>query len=140
MDFPRERPNIPALTGLRGVAAAWVALFHLTVGVPILRHGDLGVDVFFILSGYVLTYVYAGKLANSAAYFGFIRARLARIYPLHLVTLCVLALMVVALPDLQSATPCRMSVGGSGPFSRPCSLFRTGDISCPRLGTRHPGR
>src|SRR6266567_7058688 len=116
MNFARARCNIPALTGLRGVAAAWVALFHLTVGVPILRYGDMGVDVFFILSGYVLTYVYAGKLTNAADYFGFIRARLARIYPLHLVTLCVLALMVVALPDFAERYPMPEQRWGFGPF------------------------
>ncbi len=116
MKFAHERRNIPALTGLRGVAAVWVALFHLTVGVPILWRGDLGVDVFFILSGYVLTHVYAGKLANAADYFGFIRARLARIYPLHLVTLCVLGLMVVALPGFAERYPIPDQRWGFGPF------------------------
>jgi peptidoglycan/LPS O-acetylase OafA/YrhL len=116
-----DRRNIPALTGLRGLAAIWVVLFHLTLGIPIIRHGYLGVDVFFMLSGYVLTHVYAGKLANAADYFGFIRARLARIYPLHLTTLCVLALMVVALPDFADRYPMQEERWGFTPFL--ASLF-----------------
>jgi len=121
MNFAHERRNIPALTGLRGVAAAWVMLFHMTIGIPIVRYGYLGVDAFFILSGYVLTYVYAGKLANVGDYFGFLRARLARIYPLHLATLCVLALMVVALPDFADRYPIPDERWGFGPFL--ASLF-----------------
>jgi peptidoglycan/LPS O-acetylase OafA/YrhL len=62
----KERPRtISGLTGLRGVAAVWVVLVHMTEGrsdIPIVQNGTLGVDVFFILSGFVLAYVYADKL------------------------------------------------------------------------------
>ncbi len=116
MNAPRERRNIPALTGLRGVAALWVVFFHLTVGIPLLQHGYLGVDVFFLLSGYVLAYVYAGKLADAADYVSFIRARVARIYPMHLTALCVLALMVVTLPGFAEHYPQPEQRWGFGPF------------------------
>ncbi len=64
---PEGRAYFPALTGLRGVAAGWVALFHLWMlaGAPKLRIGPidltplfgagfLGVDLFFVLSGFLL--------------------------------------------------------------------------------------
>ncbi len=64
---PAGRDYFPALTGLRGIAAGWVALFHLWMlaGAPKLRLGPLdltplfgagflGVDLFFVLSGFLL--------------------------------------------------------------------------------------
>ncbi len=64
----RELPSYaPALTGLRGVAAGWVLLFHLwqfmgtprlALGwldiTPLFARGHLGVDLFFVLSGYLI--------------------------------------------------------------------------------------
>jgi peptidoglycan/LPS O-acetylase OafA/YrhL len=94
--------TMPALTGLRGVAAIWVVLFHLFwPGVdPVTRAGYLGVDIFFILSGFVLTHVYFRKeeLLTRPGYLRFLLTRLARIYPLHLVTLIFLLVAIVALP------------------------------------------
>jgi peptidoglycan/LPS O-acetylase OafA/YrhL len=88
-----------ALTGIRGVAALWVVLFHLPLPLAsaelhALQHrGYLGVDLFFILSGFVLAYVYRAVLparidAREARRFYLIR--LARIYPLHFATLALL--------------------------------------------------
>ena len=56
------RIRIPSLTGIRGVAALIVLLFHipldavfnLNAGVVIIRNGYYGVDLFFILSGFIL--------------------------------------------------------------------------------------
>src|SRR5688500_3864296 len=59
------------IDGLRGIAALWVALFHLYSGGPnapvlasltpgildaALRHGYLGVEVFFVISGFVIAH------------------------------------------------------------------------------------
>ncbi len=58
------RRQLVSLTGIRGVAAIWVVFFHAysflgpLIGgpdraqVPIIRDGYLGVDLFFILSGF----------------------------------------------------------------------------------------
>ena len=57
--------NIPSLTGVRGIAALWVLAFHLQSfspqlgiaplgGLPLLGGGWAGVDLFFVLSGFVL--------------------------------------------------------------------------------------
>lgn len=92
---------IPALTGIRGAAALWVFLFHLplTASLPLIRDGFLGVDVFFVLSGFVLSLAYAGKPPSGLdGYWRFLVTRAARIWPLHAVALLVLACLVFALP------------------------------------------
>lgn len=97
-----SRTRLPSLTPLRGIAALVVLLHHLAgyflpgTGQVIAEHsqflvnGYLCVDFFFILSGFLLAHLYRDKLYGSArvrAYGAFIRARFARIYPLHLATL-----------------------------------------------------
>lgn len=73
------------LTPLRGIAALAVLLVH--AGVPF--HGYLGVDLFFILSGFVLMHAH-GAIEPRRGYWSFLQARLARIYPVHLVVLALL--------------------------------------------------
>ncbi|WP_119462285.1 acyltransferase family protein [Rhodospirillaceae bacterium SYSU D60014] len=93
--------DIHALTSLRGVAALSVATLHV--------HRDFGyswnfaghtlyiemaylwVDFFFILSGFVMSHVYAGDFTHGVTAKTarrFLAKRFARIYPLHLLTLC----------------------------------------------------
>ncbi len=102
-----SRPaSLPGLTGLRGVGAIWVMLFHFQQGinVPVLRRGYLGVDLFFVLSGFILSHVYGDSLARPdlASYLTFLKVRLARIYPVHLLTLLVLALVVIFVPHFTA--------------------------------------
>jgi peptidoglycan/LPS O-acetylase OafA/YrhL len=87
-------PDLRALTTLRFLAAAWVVLYtawpHMAVSfTPVaVAKGYLGVEVFFVLSGFILSHVYleaAGEKRYSHR--GFLWARIARVYPLHLVTL-----------------------------------------------------
>lgn len=103
----RDRQQyFPALTALRGIAALCVVLFHYSVGsFPNLHLTEttyfvgksyLFVDLFFALSGFILMHVYGRSFADgpSAATLGpFLRARLARLYPLHLVILGGLVLL-----------------------------------------------
>lgn len=83
------RPELRALTGLRGVAATVVALSHLSPSLPydlqlFFRWHNAAVDLFFCLSGFTLSYVYSRKTFDFASY---LTARFARIYPLYFVTL-----------------------------------------------------
>lgn len=95
-----RRGELLALTGLRGYAALWVLLFHLRHHlqplVPqtlyeVCVRGYLGVDLFFVLSGFVIAYRYGGRIPGRRSYAAYVLRRLGRIYPLHLVTFLILA-------------------------------------------------
>jgi peptidoglycan/LPS O-acetylase OafA/YrhL len=89
-----DAEHIRPLTALRFFAAMWVVLFHYwpalaIAGTPLaVAKGYLGVELFFILSGFILCHVYRTALEEGRfAYGDFLWARLARVYPLHLATL-----------------------------------------------------
>lgn len=94
--------RLHALTSLRFLAAAVVVLHHfLSEHVGVYTGASWRVPVghalsfFFVLSGFVLAYVYP-SLDGGRAVGRFFRARFARIWPLHIVTLL---LVIVLLPD-----------------------------------------
>ena len=117
----RATGNLPALTGLRGIAAVWVLLFHIfkfqTIRIPVIDQGYAGVDIFFLLSGFILSHVYmrSGPL-TAKEYFRFLGVRLARIYPLHLFTLCCFLILVVAFPDFAASYRKNPGALGVGAF------------------------
>lgn len=87
-----QRVPLPALTGLRFVAALLVVVHHfcrLPASVPlvgnVINSGLVGVNLFFILSGFILAYTYLtpdGQLRGSRRAFWI--ARVARVYPVYL--------------------------------------------------------
>lgn len=86
--------DIRPLTSLRFFAALWVVVYLLwpslaVEGMPALAaKGYLGVELFFVLSGFILSHVYLKAFGEKRfGYRGFLWARIARIYPLHLFTL-----------------------------------------------------
>jgi peptidoglycan/LPS O-acetylase OafA/YrhL len=96
--------NIRSLTSLRFFAAMWVVLFHFwpnltgTEVMPgLVGKGYLGVELFFVLSGFILSHVYRTQVEEGRfAYGGFLWSRLARVYPLHLATLAGLGAVALA--------------------------------------------
>lgn len=97
------RPELPALTGLRALAALWVVCWHASTYLPTLpfpiTRGWFGVDVFFVLSGFVISYVYWNDFAEQGGgrYGHFLGLRIARLWPAHVcVMLAVLALTVAS--------------------------------------------
>jgi len=97
---------IKPLTSLRFVFAVLVFLSHMWFfeDVPgisdihnyYFKEGFIGVSFFFILSGFVLSYSYKDKIqSGSIRFFQFWKARFARIYPLHFLTL------LIAIPLMQ---------------------------------------
>lgn len=102
-----EPKELRSLTGLRGVAALYVVLFHFgrqTFSSPkanFVAHGYLAVDLFFVLSGFVMAMNYVHMFDpgwSMGAYFKFLGRRIARVYPLYLAC-CVVsfALMVAGI-------------------------------------------
>jgi peptidoglycan/LPS O-acetylase OafA/YrhL len=95
--------NLKSLTALRFFAAMWVVLYHYwpnlnAAATPALvGKGYLGVELFFTLSGFILCHVYLASVADGGFRYGaFLWARLARVYPLHLVTLVAVGAMALA--------------------------------------------
>lgn len=101
--------RIRCLDGLRGIAAIAVMLFHFNIFflpqarlsdvVPSLGRAYLAVDLFFLLSGFVMAHVYGSRLASDwrAHWLDFARARFARIYPLFAFsTLTMVALVALS--------------------------------------------
>ena len=108
--------RLPSLTGLRWVAAFLVFGMHVrnfgffgpgpaaNVMATVFQAGGTGVSFFFILSGFVLMWSSRPKDTT----LGFLRRRVARIYPVHLV--CVLLALLLALTIGSEMTP------GAGPL------------------------
>lgn len=102
---------LPNLTPLRGIAALLTVIFHIDLYIG-MGHGGLlrqenslfisklylMVDFFFVLSGFIMYYVYGRLFATSVDGFSFKKfalARFARVYPLHFFTLLYLVALRV---------------------------------------------
>ena len=113
-------PQLDALTGIRGIAAWFVVLFHVRFSlatlvppgtVAMLGKGYLAVDLFFMLSGFVMWLNYGARLRQGGM--GEVRAfwwrRFARIWPLHAAILtCLVPFALVLLATGRN--------GGNYPF------------------------
>jgi peptidoglycan/LPS O-acetylase OafA/YrhL len=93
-----RKPPLPALTGIRTLLALTIILFHFTpphLGLlyPIIDNGYVFVGVFFLISGYVLTYNYADR-AKTLIKREFWLARFSRLYPVYLLVLIISLRMV----------------------------------------------
>jgi peptidoglycan/LPS O-acetylase OafA/YrhL len=98
-----DAQNIRPLTSLRFFAAFWVVLFHywpkldVSFTPMLIQKGYLGVELFFILSGFILCHVYRTSVEEGRFRYGaFLWNRLARVYPLHLATLIGMIVLGVA--------------------------------------------
>jgi peptidoglycan/LPS O-acetylase OafA/YrhL len=125
---------MPALTGIRGWAALWVLLFHVTLFDEIrgLKSGYLGVDAFFILSGFVLSHGYAMSFNNNIsqeALTRFFRGRFTRIYPLHILMLAVTLAIILTLPDFKAARSAERFSSGS--FVASAMLVQNWGVAMP---------
>ena len=107
--------NVPSLTGVRGIAALWVVLFHIQsfapeLGIrplqnlPVARTGWAGVDLFFILSGFILMLVHERDFPRLSLppllRFGWLR--FFRVYPLA--TAVLLLILLLTLIDREFGT------------------------------------
>ncbi|GJE40068.1 acyltransferase family protein [Methylobacterium persicinum] len=121
MSQPQEKDRFLALDGLRGVAAVTVVLTHIMARwpthlplVPFIKGGYLAVDVFFVLSGFVIAHAYGERLpASPGAVASFLGRRWLRIYPLHFAMLALL----LGLEGLKLVAEWRGAHPDVAPFS-----------------------
>lgn len=101
---------IPSLTGVRAFAAFLVLTLHTSQNFPssisnltIVHSGYLGVDLFFILSGFIITHVYASDIAsrNFKAFRIFLWHRFIRLFPAHAVVLIFLVILIAGAKSLN---------------------------------------
>lgn len=119
LDFPVAndttviRPSVPryfaTIQVLRGVAALLVVLFHLVDAERIYGRGPMlldgiarlgfaGVDVFFVISGFVMVSVTQGLYGSPKNAALFLGRRVARIYPMYWLFTTVIVLMMLVMP------------------------------------------
>jgi peptidoglycan/LPS O-acetylase OafA/YrhL len=99
---PGDRPFRPDVQGLRAVAVALVVLFHANI--PGLRGGYVGVDVFFVISGFVITGVLLRERTRvgSTSLLHFYTRRIRRILPAA--SLVIIASVIAAYVLLGSVS------------------------------------
>ena len=119
-----SKDKIHTLTGLRAFAALWVVIYNMNrfEGVDpgfvrnidwgiysgFLNYGYTGVDFFFFLSGFVISYVYQDNFSNNLkkeVIIRYYKLRLARIYPLHF---SILVLIIIL--SLQGVFPYNLNI------------------------------
>jgi peptidoglycan/LPS O-acetylase OafA/YrhL len=111
---PASSGKIAALAGARAFPPLMVVMFHFSEGHHysgwrpldfLATRGYLWVEFFFVLSGFILAHAYWARLNDllrRSGYGAFLRARLIRLYPLHLFMLLLLLAMVVGLRALAA--------------------------------------
>lgn len=103
-DRPERRSGIPALDGLRAIAVALVLIGH--GGIPGVSGGFIGVDVFFVLSGFLITSLLLDELGRTGRIelTGFWIRRARRLLP-------ALVLMVLTVAAARQLLPERSLTG-----------------------------
>jgi peptidoglycan/LPS O-acetylase OafA/YrhL len=96
-----HRPKISELESLRGLAALLVVFFHVPtwnsfLNVRIISNGYLMVELFFVLSGFVICNAYCNNIKTTRDLMRFQFLRFGRLYPVHLLFLLIFLLIEVA--------------------------------------------
>jgi peptidoglycan/LPS O-acetylase OafA/YrhL len=102
-----ESGHLLHLDALRLIASAGIIIFHVSGFVDagawsehfLIAIGPLTlfVDMFFVVSGFVIAFVYSRKIEDARSFGSFLRKRLARLVPLHWATLAIFVLIDVLL-------------------------------------------
>lgn len=132
-----------SLDAWRGIAALWVAVFHTSLVIvnrfhptstafyALFLQGQLGVQIFFVISGYCILNAAQSAMRRDQGLFIFMKARLRRIYPtfwfalLLTLILSLLASLLVRSGQLQHSTLGDKSLGSLHPLSLIANLSLT---------------
>jgi peptidoglycan/LPS O-acetylase OafA/YrhL len=116
----RPAPKINTLESIRGLAATLVVLHHVPDwnsniwNIRIIRDGYLMVDLFFVLSGFVIYKAYGSKIQTFGELLRFQFLRLGRLYPIHLLFLVIFVLIEISKYFAQSKYG--LAMPNSAPF------------------------
>jgi peptidoglycan/LPS O-acetylase OafA/YrhL len=116
MSEGKIHPRLDALTGIRGVAAWLVVFYHVRASIhqivpqdviALCAKGYLAVDLFFVLSGFVLWFNYGERLheGGRAQVWPFLWRRFSRVWPLHAFILAVFVALALALVATGNPNP-----------------------------------
>jgi peptidoglycan/LPS O-acetylase OafA/YrhL len=102
------KKRFTGLDGLRGVCALIVAIYHCDLALHtghLLYRAWLSVDVFFILSGFVITLNYEDRLRAGLGLWGFTKLRARRLTPVHLIGVFTASIAAMAAFAYFGASP-----------------------------------
>ncbi len=127
-ELTSHRPNIRSLTGIRLFAAFYVVFFHSRLpsalaaigwrsGAFFISNGYLAVQLFFMLSGFILAYTYAGQVEQRHEKRRFWEARVARVWPLYFVSLLFSSIAFHKVPPLPYAVATLVMVQAWNPLN-----------------------
>ena len=106
-----------SIQGCRFLAALLVVLHHLGAAMASSKYfraplfavpfvaGDAGVEFFFVLSGFIITWVHFNELGRSTLVLRYLRKRVVRIYPTYWIIFAIVYLLAQASPTLRSTIP-----------------------------------
>jgi len=131
-----RRHDLRSLQILRAVAALGVLAVHLSMltehalrlpgSLPRLTLGEAGVDLFFVISGFIMVYASAELFGRPHAPLAFFARRVVRIVPLYwVVSALVLAPLLIGPADLAALDLSWTAIGASFlfvPYARPSGL------------------
>lgn len=93
------KKHIPFLDGIRGLAIILVLIYHCLPDIPFSKFGWIGVDIFFVLSGFLITGILVSSKEKPYYFKNFFIRRSLRIFPLYYLFL---VLMFFVIPLLKS--------------------------------------
>ena len=126
MTRPPQADFIPALDGLRGIAIILVMLHHFTFYRPtsgvdlligsVLFFGWSGVDLFFVLSGFLITGILLDSRGNERYFSTFYARRTLRIFPLYYLVLLLALVVLPQFPALHTVVAGPIDVPPQWPY------------------------